>query len=73
MFIIYVYPKNSINSGGTFDVSCGMFCNVIISNVISQVLKDSDADSENISLIRHSVSDGPKTCSSKGVSLMAVK
>ena len=48
---------------GIFDFSCGMF-----SNVISLVLRDSDTDSENVSLIRRSVSDGQKTCSSKGVS-----
>ena len=57
---------------GTFDVFCGMFCNVIISNVISLVLKDSDTDSGNVSLIWRSVSDGQKTCSSKGVSLMGI-
>ena len=48
-----------------FDVSCDMF-----SYVISLVLKESDTDSENVSLIWHSVSDGQKACSSKGVSLI---
>ena len=42
----------------------------MFSNVISLVLRDSDTDSENVSLIRHSVSDGQKTCNSKGVSLI---
>ena len=32
-------------------------------------LRDSNTDSENVNLIRHSVSDGQKTCSPKGVSL----
>ena len=40
----------------------GMF-----SDVISLVLKDSDMDSENVSLIRRSVPDGQKTCSLKCV------
>ena len=52
---------------GTFDVSCGMF-----SNVISLVLRNSDTDPENVSLIRRSVSDGQKTCRSKGVSLISI-
>ena len=49
-----------------------MFINVIISYVISLVLKDSDTDSENVSLIRLSVSDGQKTSSSKGESLIGI-
>ena len=48
-------------------VSCSMF-----SNVISLVVKGSDTDSENVSLIWHSESDGQKTCSSKGVSLIDI-
>ena len=44
------------NYVGTFDISCSMFGNVIISNVISLVLNDSDTDSENVSLIQRSVS-----------------
>ena len=47
-----------------------MFSNVIINSVISLVLRDSDTDSENVSLIQCSVSDGQKTLSSKGVSLL---
>ena len=47
-----------------------MFSNVIISSVISLVLRDSDTDSENVSLTQCSVSDGQKTLSSKGVSLL---
>ena len=50
-----------------FGVSCGMF-----SDVSSLVLRDSDTDSENVSLIRRSVSDGQETCSSKGVSLIGI-
>ena len=57
---------------GTFDVSCSMFNNLIFSNVISLVLRDSDTDSENVSLIWLSVSDGQKACSSKGVSLIGI-
>ena len=57
---------------GTFDISRGIFSNVIITNVISLILKDSDMDSENVSLIQHSVSDGQKTYSSKGVSLIGI-
>ena len=51
-----------------YDVSCGMF-----SNLISLVLRDSDTGSENVSLIRLSVSYGQKACGSKalkGVSLI---
>ena len=52
---------------GTFDVSCGMFCEVIITNITSLVLRDSDTDSENISLmIWHAVSDGQKKMQFKG-------
>ena len=40
--------------------------------VISLVLWDSDTDSENVSLIRYSVSVGQKTCSSEGVSLIGI-
>ena len=65
LYIIYLR-----NYMGTFDVSCCMFSNVIFSNVIRLVLRDSDTDSENVSLIRCSVTDGQKTCSSKGVSLI---
>ena len=42
----------------------------MFSNVISLVLSDSDSDSENVSLIRRLVSDGQKTCISKGTSLI---
>ena len=48
------------------------FLAACFSNVISLVLRDSDADSENVSLIRRSVSDGQKTCSSNGVSLIGI-
>ena len=40
----------------------------MLSNVISLILRDSDTDSENASLIQLSVSDGQKTLSSKDVS-----
>ena len=43
-----------------------MFSNVIISSVISLVLRDSDTDSENISLIWHSVPEDQKRNSFKG-------
>ena len=58
-----------------------MFSYVINSKVISLVLKDSDMDSENISLIWHqhmmmmiwhTVSDGQKTRRSKGVLLIGI-
>ena len=49
------------------DVSCGMF-----SDVISLVLRNCNTDSENESLIRLSVPDDQKTCSSKGVSLRGI-
>ena len=51
----------------TFDFSSGMF-----SNDISLVLRECDTDSENVSLIRRTVSDGQKTCNSKGVSLIGI-
>ena len=44
-----------------------MFTNVIISDVIGLVLRNSDTDSEHVSFIQSSVSDGQKTCSSKDV------
>ena len=44
----------------------------ILSNVTSHVFRDRDTDSGNISLISLSVSDGQKTCSSKGVSLIGI-
>ena len=50
LFIIYNFLKKKFHFerkyAGTFDVSCGMFSYVIISNVISLVLRDSDRDSE---------------------------
>ena len=62
LFIIYHFLKTvfKCNYMGTFDVSCGM-----LSYFISLVLRDSDTDSENVSLIQPSVSDGRKTCSSR--------
>ena len=45
----------------------------IISNVICLVLKDSNTESENVSLIQRSVSDGQRTCSSTGVSLIGIQ
>ena len=35
------------NYAGTFDISCGMFSSLIISDVISLVLRDSDMDSKH--------------------------
>ena len=43
-----------------FYVSYGMLSNVIMSDVISLVLSDSDMDSENVILTWFSVSDGQK-------------
>ena len=37
----------------------------MFNNIISLILRDSDTDSENVSLIRGSVSDGQKTSSSR--------
>ena len=60
LFIIYLFLKrNSILN--IINVSCGIFSKVIISNIISLVLRDSDAGSDNFSLIRRSVSGGQKT------------
>ena len=53
-------------------ICCSMFSNVIISDVISLDLWDSDINSEKVSLIWRSVSDGQKICSSKGVSLIGI-
>ena len=44
------------NYAGTSDVSCHM-----LSNIISLILRDSVTDSENVSLIRISLSYGQKT------------
>ena len=65
LLIIYLFLKRNSISNGTFDISCGMFSNVIISNVINLVLRDSDTDSENTSLIWRSVSEDQKTNNSK--------
>ena len=71
IFITYLFLKGNSslkrNYSGIFDVSY-----VVFSNVISLVLRDSDMGSKNISLIRRSVLDGQKTCSSKGVSLIGI-
>ena len=58
-----------VRSGNIHIVSCGMFSNVI-RNVISLVLRDTDTDSKNVIFVRRSISDGQKTCSSKGISLI---
>ena len=55
-----------LNCAGTFD-ACDMY-----SNVISLVSRDSDTDIVNVSLILRSISDGQKTCSSKGISLIGM-
>ena len=62
---IYLFPKH--NHVKSFDVYFGMFSNVTISSITSLVLKISDTDSENVSLIRRSVSAGQKTCGSKDI------
>ena len=56
---------NIIPGNINFYLSC-----CIVSNVISHVSRDNDIYSGNVSLIQCSVSDGQKTCSSKGVSRM---
>ena len=60
--LLYTFSqRNSIfklNYAGKFNVSCGMF-----SNIISLILRASDTDSENASLLWRYVSDGQKTCS----------
>ena len=61
---------SKLNYAEILDSSCSF-----VNNVISLVLRNSrnsDLDSENISLIWHSVSDGQKSCSSKGVSLIGI-
>ena len=55
------------NYAGKFDVSCGIF-----SYVISLILRDSETDYENVRLIRRSVADDEKTCSSKSVSSIGI-
>ena len=55
LVIIYLFLKKihfKHNYAGTFDISCGMFTNVVISNVNSLVLTNNDMDSENVNLIR---------------------
>ena len=53
--LLYTFSAKEIpfkhNYMGTSYVSCGMFSNVIIRNVISLILRDSDTDLENVSLI----------------------
>ena len=61
---------------GAFDVSCIVCSNVNVFVLYfatnpSLILRDSDTDPENVSLIRLSVSDGQKIGSSKGVSLIS--
>ena len=56
---------------GIFDVSCGMFSNVIVFSP-EPVLRDNDTDSEKVNLMWLFVSDSQKTCSSKGVSLIGI-
>ena len=48
-------------------ITADVFCNIMYINVISFVIRDSDKDSENLSLIWRSVSDDQKTCSSEGI------
>ena len=66
--IIYPFLKRismvKCNYAGTVDISCGILSNVILFSP-SLVLRESDTDSENISLILLTVSDGQKTCSLK--------
>ena len=65
LFIIYFFLQKKFHFkrtyAGTFDISRGLLSNVTISNVISLVSRDTDTDSENVSLIRCSVSDRKKT------------
>ena len=73
-FVNYIHflKRNSIfkrNNDRAFALPAVFFINV---NVISLVLRDSDTDSENVSLIRRSVSNSQKTCSSTGVSLIGI-
>ena len=53
-----LHGQKQFHFTGKSDVSCSMFC-----NVISLVLRDNDADSDIVSLIRLSVLNGQKTCS----------
>ena len=59
IFIIYIFSQKK------FHLS-------VITREHLTFLADSDTDSENVSLVRRSVSDGQKPCSSKGVSLMGI-
>ena len=58
------------NNAETFDVSCDIFNNVIISNAISLVLRAGNTDSENDNLIRRSVHE---TMHFKGCTLIGIK
>ena len=74
LFIIYLFLKHLFLNVITRE--CLTFLryvsNVIHGNVTILVLRDSGTDSENVNFIRRSVSDGQKTCSSKGVSLTGI-
>ena len=56
---------------GPLNVPYVMFSDVSVFSS-SLVLVDGNTDSENVSLIRLSVSNGQKTCSSKGGSLIGI-
>ena len=71
LFIIYLFLFKR-NYPGTFVISRNFFSNVIINNFISLVRREIDTDSENVSLVWHSISDGQETCSSKSVSLISM-
>ena len=67
--LLYLNRNSISNAMSRLDVSCGTFGNVIVV-CPSLGLRDNKTDSENVSLIRLSVSYGRETCGSKGVSLI---
>ena len=74
--LLYTFSKKkksafTCNYMGIFDVSCGMFSIIIVFSP-GPVLRDMDMDSDNINLMWLFASDGQKTCSSKGVSRIAI-
>ena len=64
---VYTVNYGTCLSGLPPDVSCSM-----LSDVLSLVLRDSDTDSKNVSLIRRSVLNGQITSFSNGVSLIGI-
>ena len=69
--LVLTFPQKiyhfKCNYAGIFYISCSMF-----NNLISLILRDKRYGFRKCQFDRRSVSDGQKTCSSKGVSLIGV-